>query len=51
MYENKKLPKISLDHYSEKSSENNSDSRRYSNIKEENEEDQLSTNAQQVSKW
>ena len=47
MYENKKLPKISLDHYGDRSSGNNSDSRRYSNINEEN-EDNVSVNVQQV---
>ena len=47
MYENKKLPKISLDHYGDRSSGNNSDSRRYSNINEEN-EDNVSVNIQQV---
>ena len=55
MYENKKLPKISLDHIrdcdhsSDKSKGNNSDSPRYPDIHEENEDDRHSINVQQVS--
>ena len=54
MYENKRLPKISLDHirdcdYSDdKSKGNNSDSLRYPDIHEENEDDRHSINLQQV---
>ena len=55
MYENKKLPKISLDHVRDcdhscdKSKEDNSDSQRYPDIHEENEDDNHSINFQQVS--
>ena len=54
MYENKKLPKISLDHirdcdYSDdKAKGNNSDFLRYSEIHEENEHNRHSINLQQV---
>ena len=54
MYENKKLPKISLDHArdcdhnGDKSKGNNSGSQRYPDIHEENEYDRHSINVQQV---
>ena len=55
MYENKKLPKISLDHIrdcdlsGDKLKGNNSDSLRYPDIHEENEDDRHSIKLQQVS--